>query len=159
SDAYHIPFGMRLRGDLNRAALKRALDRIMERHQALRTTFVNIDGEPVQRIHAAGSGFPLVEHDLTQHRSLPDEVDRLVQLEARSVFDLGIGPLIRGRLIRESEDGHVLLITMHHIVADGWSLSVLMEELSALYGAFVSGKNDPLPELPVQYADYAVWQR
>jgi amino acid adenylation domain-containing protein len=158
--AYHIPVRQRLRGELDRAALRRALDRIVDRHEALRTTFAEVDGEPVQRIAPAGaSPFHFVEHDL---RGLADggaELHRLSVEEAGSPFDLQRGPLIRGRLVRIGDDDHVLLITMHHIVSDGWSMGVFTRELGALYGAFRAGRPDPLPPLPVQYADYAAWQR
>jgi amino acid adenylation domain-containing protein len=160
SEAYHIPFSVYLKGSLDRAALRRALDRIVARHEALRTTFALADGEPVQRVAAAdGSRFHLLEHDLRRSSDSGAEFDRLAQLEAREAFDLEAGPLIRGRLIRLSEGEHALLTTMHHIVSDGWSIGVLMRELSALYGAFLRHESDPLPELDIQYADYAVWQR
>src|SRR6202165_3872597 len=160
SEAYHIPFGMRVRGRLDQAALRRALDRVVARHEVLRTTFQMIDGEAEQRIAAVEeSGFPLEEHDLRGHDDAKVELERWIEAEARSSFDLEAGPLIRGRLIREGEDEHTLLITMHHIVSDGWSMGVLLNELSALYGAYARGEEDPLPELEVQYADYAVWQR
>src|SRR5262249_37524713 len=148
SEVYHIPFAVRLHGDLDRAALGKALDRIVERHEALRTIFVSVDGEPVQRIIGVeGSRFDLVEHDLRERSDRKKELGRLMAEEVRASFDLKTGPLVRGRLIRESEDEHVLLIIMHHIVSDGWSMGVLMGELSVLYGAFVSGETDPLPEL------------
>jgi amino acid adenylation domain-containing protein len=161
SEAYHMPLGVRLRGPLDRAALRRALDRIVERHEMLRTRFVFVDGEPEQRIvPAEQSRFALVEHDL---RADPDaattSLQRLVTEEASGRFDLEQGPVIRGRLIRLAADEHVLLITMHHIASDGWSMGVLRNELRALYGACVRGEADPLPPLPLQYADYAVWQR
>ena len=105
------------------------------------------------------SRFHLVEHDLRQHPDAQGELERLMAEEAGAGFDLGAGPLIRGRLIRLGEEEHALLITMHHIVSDGWSMGVLFKELSTLYGAFLRGEEDPLPELAVQYADYAVWQR
>ena len=160
SRAYHIPVGMQLRGALDGGALRRALDRIVERHEALRTRFVQVEGEPVQRIEAAEeSRFHLLEHDLRGHEERETELERWMEEEAETAFDLEQGPLIRGRLIRLGEEEHALLITMHHIVSDGWSMGVLMEELSALYGAYVRGRADPLPELEVQYADYAVWQR
>src|ERR1700731_1878655 len=160
SEAYHIPFGLHLRGELNRAALRRALDRIVARHEALRTTFVSVNGEAFQRIASVGgSHFHLVEHDLREHIDAGSELKRLASEEARSSFDLEAGPLIRGRLIRLGEDEHALLITMHHIVSDGWSMGVLNNELSVLYGAFSRGEEEPLAKLEVQYADYAVWQR
>jgi amino acid adenylation domain-containing protein len=160
SAAYHIPFGLHLKGDLNRTALGRALDRIVVRHEALRTTFAFRDGEPVQEIGAVeGSSFGLLEHDLRGHNEVEVELAALRELEAGASFDLAAGPLIRGRLIGLAEDEHVLLVTMHHIVSDGWSMGVMVGELKALYGAFLAGEADPLPELEIQYADYAVWQR
>src|SRR5262249_18226223 len=163
SEVYHIPFAVRLHGDLDRAALGKALDRIVERHEVLRTTFVTVDGEPVQRIkRVEESSFHLLEYDLRergegQEREM--ELERLIVEEVGAPFDLEAGPLVRGRLVRKGKDEHVLLITMHHIVWDGWSMGVLMQELSVLYGVFTRAESDPLPELPVQYADYAVWQR
>jgi len=160
SRAYHVFYGWKFTGQLDRAALRQALDRIIARHEGLRTTFVEIEGEPRQRITAAAdSCFHLVEHDLSEHADSQAELDQLVKEEASNSFDLAAGPLIRGRLIRLSQDEHALLITMHHIVSDGWSRGILMKELSALYGAFTRGESDPLPELEIQYADYAVWQR
>ncbi|HYW09307.1 MAG TPA: amino acid adenylation domain-containing protein, partial [Longimicrobium sp.] len=155
--AYHVPIQLRLRGELGVAALRRALDRIVARHEALRTTFAQVDGEPVQRFAAAESGFTLVEHDV---RGRPDaELRRVLREEAGAPFDLEGGPPIRGRLIRTAADEHVLAVTMHHIVSDGWSMGVLTRELSALYSAFLGDEADPLPALPIQYADYAAWQR
>ncbi len=160
SDIYHIPFNVRLKGSLDRAALRNALDRIVVRHEALRTTFAVVSGEPVQRIANPGeTGFHLLEQDLRGHSNAEAELDRLVDLEIRTSFDLETGPLIRGRLIRLSEDEHALLMTMHHIVSDGWSGNVLKRELSALYSAFLRQEADSLPELAVQYADYAIWER
>src|SRR5207302_11198938 len=132
----------------------------VERHEALRTTFTDADGDPVQHIGSrAESNFRLLEHDLGESEDAQEELQRLIEMEARGEFDLQTGPLMRGRLIREAEDQYALLITMHHIVSDGWSVGVLKDELSALYSAFVRGESDPLPELSVQYADYATWQR
>ncbi|HEX8431069.1 MAG TPA: amino acid adenylation domain-containing protein, partial [Longimicrobium sp.] len=158
--AYHIPAALRLRGGLDTDALSRALDRIVERHEALRTTFAQVDGEPIQRIEPAReSCFDLVRHDLWAHADADAELRRIMSEEGSALFDLHDGPLVRGRLIRLCEDDHVLLVTMHHIVSDGWSMGVLTHELSTLYGAFHRGEADPLPTLPIQYADYAVWQR
>jgi hypothetical protein len=160
SKAYHIPFNLRLKGQLDHVALRQALDRIVARHEVLRTTLVSADGEAVQRIAPEqDSGFHLLEQDLWQHEDAEGELERLVAEEANTSFDFEQGPLIRGRLIRLGEDEHALLITMHHIVSDGWSMGVLLNEISVLYGAFLRGEADPLPELRVQYADYAVWQR
>ncbi|MGC2460617.1 MAG: condensation domain-containing protein, partial [Steroidobacteraceae bacterium] len=159
NNAYHVPLGLRLSGELDGGALRRALDRLVARHEALRTTFSNTDGHPVQRIAAEDSGFDLQEHDLRQHSDAAGELQRLALEEADTAFDLQIGPLIRGRLMRLDDREHVLLVTMHHIVSDGWSMGVLTHELGVLYGAYRQGQADPLPRLPIQYPDYAVWQR
>src|SRR5438270_8816240 len=159
-EAYHISFGCLLRGSLDQAALRRALDRIVARHEVLRTSFGQIDGIPVQKIASVEeSRFVLEGHDLRQHRETEQELGRLIAKEAATSFDLEHGPLIRGRLIRVGEDEHALLITMHHIVSAGWSVGILINELSVLYSAFLRGKDEPLPELDIQYVDYAVWQR
>ncbi len=157
---YHVRRRLRLRGALDRAALVRALDRIVARHEALRTTFVVVDGEPEQRIAPVEeSAFHLLEHDLGASPGAEAELQHLAAAEARAPFDLEGGPVIRGRLIRLAEDDHVLLVTMHHVVSDAWSMGLLDGELSVLYGAYRGGEEDPLPSLPVQYADYAAWQR
>ncbi|HEX6910941.1 MAG TPA: amino acid adenylation domain-containing protein, partial [Longimicrobium sp.] len=154
---YHVPLGLRLRGALDREALVRALDRLVERHEVLRTTFALVDGEPEQRIAPETTRFTLLEHDLAGEGS--KALRRVAAEEATAPFDLERGPLFRGRLVRTAGDDHVLLLTLHHVVADGWSIGVLVDELGALYAAFQSGGSDPLPALPVQYADYAAWQR
>jgi amino acid adenylation domain-containing protein len=160
SEAYHMPFGVRLTGTLDRQALGLTLDRLIQRHEALRTTFVILDGEAEQRIVSAeDSHFALRNHDLRQDPHAELRFLQLLEEEAHASFDLEAGPLIRGRLIRHAEDEWTLLIAMHHIVSDGWSLGILLNELSALYRAFVRGEADPLPELSMQYPDYAAWQR
>ncbi|HEX8319616.1 amino acid adenylation domain-containing protein, partial [Longimicrobium sp.] len=157
---YHLHKSLRLRGALDVDALARALDEVVARHEALRTTFAQVDAAPVQRIApAAASGFHLVEHDLGGRADAEAELDRLIAGEARAPFDLERGPLVRGRLVRLAADDHVLVLAMHHLVTDGWSFGVLFDELSSLYAAHRSGREAHLPELPVQYADYAVWQR
>ncbi|HEU4561224.1 MAG TPA: amino acid adenylation domain-containing protein, partial [Longimicrobium sp.] len=156
---YHLSTRLRLRGELNRTALVRALDGIVARHEALRTTFAQVDGDAEQRIAPADAGFRLREHDLGGEADAAAEFGRLLLEEGSAPFNLERGPLIRGRLIRLAADDHVLLITMHHIVSDGWSMGVLFGELSALYAAHREGREPALPGLPVQYADYAVWQR
>lgn len=160
SEAYHIPAGARLKGDLDGAALRKALDRIVARHEILRTTFVVKDGAPVQRISCAGSNaLPLIEDDLRGRPDAEAELRYLLKREAATTFDLETGPLIRGRLIRLRDAEYGLLLTVHHIVFDGWSMAVLVNELNALYSAFLRGEADPLPEPEIQYADYAAWQR
>ncbi|HST59909.1 MAG TPA: condensation domain-containing protein, partial [Longimicrobium sp.] len=157
---YHVPSRLRFKGALDRDALLGALDRIVARHEALRTVFAEVNGVPEQRIAPAeASGFHLVEHDLGGEGDAEAALGRWMDAEARAPFDLERGPLVRGRLIRLAADDHVLLITMHHIVSDGWSMGVLFRELSALYAAHARGGEAELPALPVQYADYAAWQR
>ncbi|MCQ4163601.1 non-ribosomal peptide synthetase [Tahibacter harae] len=159
--AYHIPAGLRLRGALQRPQLRAALDRLVDRHEALRTGFPTHEGQPYQAIAPAGQGFALAEHDLRglDPAQQAGAVAEHAAAEAAQRFDLARGPLIRGRLLCLAEDEHVLLITQHHIVSDAWSLGVLVREVAALYTAFVAGEADPLPPLPIQYGDYAAWQR
>ncbi|WP_287816013.1 condensation domain-containing protein, partial [Pseudomonas sp.] len=148
--------GVRLRGHLDGEALKQALDRLVARHESLRTTFVQADQQaPLQHIAAPGSGFHLV----TLQARDEDALAAIVAREAAEPFDLSQGPLVRGCLVRLGEQDHVLLLTLHHIIADGWSAAVLTRELGVLYQAFRQGAPDPLPALAVHYADYAVWQR
>jgi len=158
--AYNIPVALRLHGDLDLTALHRALDRIVQRHEALRTVFVSVKGDPKQEIVATGR-FHLRQVDLSNMP--PTQLEACVlehkTEEAGERFDLRTGPLIRGRLICTGAEDHLLLITMHHIVSDGWSLGVLLRELSELYSTFHAGHADPLHPLPIQYADYAHWQR
>jgi hypothetical protein len=158
SPAYNIPRAMRLVGPLDVEAFRKALSEITRRHEVLRTTFVTVGGRPTQVVSAAGET-PLPIIDL---RELPEremEARRLAVAEAARPFDLARGPLLRAQLIRLGEEEHVALLTTHHIISDGWSAVVLERELSALYEALSKGAESPLSELPVQYADYAVWQR
>ncbi|MGC5831634.1 non-ribosomal peptide synthase/polyketide synthase [Ralstonia pseudosolanacearum] len=159
SEAYHIPVGLRLKGELDEHALRRSLDRIVARHEALRTRFVTEEGQAVQRAASADVGFALDRVDLQGQAESGQTLATLLEREANTPFDLAHGPLIRGCLVKLGEQEHVLLITMHHIVSDGWSQGVLARELGALYEAYRAGNSDPLPALPIQYADYAVWQR
>ncbi|HWS55882.1 MAG TPA: condensation domain-containing protein, partial [Pyrinomonadaceae bacterium] len=157
---YNSPAAVRLRGPLDAAALARALSEVARRHGVLRTRFGSEGGEPYQLIEAAAP----VELGVTDLSGMEEaareaEAARLAAEEARRPFDLSRGPLLRASLLRLSEGEHVLLLTMHHIASDAWSLGVLVREAGALYEAFSSGKPSPLAELPVQYADYAVWQR
>ncbi|MGF6536716.1 amino acid adenylation domain-containing protein [Paraburkholderia youngii] len=159
STNYHIPLGWRLKGGLDRGAWQRSLDRVLARHEALRSVFVAPEGKPWVELLPEDAGLPVVEHDL---RDRPDADEALLGLcreEARTPFDLARGPLIRGRLVRMSDEEHVFLLTQHHIVSDGWSMGVLLRELSQLYRAFEAGHDDPLPPLAIQYPDYAAWQR
>ncbi len=157
SVAFHIPAALRLTGQLDRAALKATLERIVARHESLRTTF----GEGVQVIAGPDCGFTLRERDLSDLAGHEQQfaVSQISTDEGVQPFDLVAGPLIRGQLLRLNDAEHILLITQHHIISDGWSLGVLVQEVSALYSAFAQGQGDPLPPLAVQYADYAAWQR
>jgi amino acid adenylation domain-containing protein len=160
SAAYSIPAAWRLSGALDVAALERALGEIVRRHEALRTVITLADGTPVQVIRPF-TGFALPTEDLSELGEADREaaVRRRSGEEALRPFDLAVGPLFRAALLRLDAEEHVLLLTMHHVVSDGWSLGVLLRELSALYAAYREGGESPLPELAVQYADYAVWQR
>ncbi|TYZ43810.1 hypothetical protein C2U34_20330, partial [Ralstonia solanacearum] len=155
-----VPIGVQLRGHLDRDALRRALDRIVARHEALRTTFAVADGQPVQRILPAHAPrLHLDETDLRGHGHPHDALQRLIALECETPFDLGTDPAIRGRLIRQADDAYTLLVTLHHIATDGWSVGVFLRELGALYNAFTQAQDDPLPALALQYADYSLWQQ
>ncbi|HEX2187603.1 MAG TPA: amino acid adenylation domain-containing protein, partial [Longimicrobiaceae bacterium] len=160
SASYNVPAALRLRGALDVPALERALGEIVRRHEALRTVFPERDGAPVQVIVPSG-GFALPVEDLSSRGEAEREAEvrRRASEDATQPFDLPAGPLFRLKLLRLGEEEHVLLVCMHHVVCDEWSLGVLFRELSALYSAYLEGGESPLPELPVQYADYAVWQR
>ncbi|HIP96962.1 MAG TPA: non-ribosomal peptide synthetase, partial [Anaerolineae bacterium] len=157
---YNIPMAVRLTGELDVEALEQSLNEILRRHEVLRTTFRAKGGKPVQIIAPELPLLLLVE-DLSH---LPEtereaEAGRLVQKEARRPFDLSQGPLLRARLLKLGAEEHIAVVTMHHIISDGWSMEVFIRELAALYEAFSQGRPSPLPELPVQYADFACWQR
>ncbi|WP_122872125.1 non-ribosomal peptide synthetase, partial [Pseudomonas viridiflava] len=157
NSAYNIPLGLQLTGQLDTRALKRALERIVVRHDSLRSRFIQQEGEA--RVEAAAAS--VVPDLLWQDLRGQDEqaLQRVVREEAAQPFDLLDDLPIRGRLLCLAEDRHVLLLTLHHIVADGWSLGVFTRELTALYRAFSQGLDDPLPPLALQYADYTLWQR
>jgi hypothetical protein len=161
SAAYHMPTGLRLSGVLNRPALQAALDRVVARHEMLRTRFVREDGEPSQQIAPADVGLPLRQVDLSglEEGERQLRLEQICSAEVQAPFDLARGPLIRAMLVRLGEEEHVLLVTQHHIISDGWSMGIFIKDVRALYAAFSQGQPDPLPELPLQYADYAYWQR
>ncbi|MBD2002953.1 MULTISPECIES: non-ribosomal peptide synthetase [Cyanophyceae] len=157
---HNIPAAVRLSGSLNVAALEQSFNEIIKRHEALRTVFVTVDGQPFQAI-APSLTLTLPVVDL---RRLPtieqdNEVQRLATQEAQRPFDLTQGMLLRGTLLQLDETEYVLLLTMHHIIFDAWSIGVLIGELAALYKAFCAGVPSPLPDLSIQYADFAVWQQ
>src|SRR6185295_15915327 len=158
--SYNMPLSLRISGELSPALLAAILGEIVRRHESLRTTFQEAAGEPVQVIATAAPWQqPLVDLTALPADTRAAEAQRLAQEEAEQPFDLGRGPLLRAILLRLDADEHALLLDMHHIISDGWSLGVLVREITALYGAAVSGTPSPLPELPIQYADFAVWQR
>ncbi len=157
---HNISRVIRLSGALDTEALQRTLDAIAARHESLRTTIVTMNGTPMQVVTAASR----VAMDATDLRGLPEserkaEARRLVREETRRPFDLARGPLFRSTLLRLGDEEYLLHLALHHIVSDGWSMGLLSRELTAFYEAFVTGAAAGLPDLPIQYADYAVWQR
>jgi amino acid adenylation domain-containing protein/non-ribosomal peptide synthase protein (TIGR01720 family) len=155
--SYAVPLPQRLAGAVDRAALARAIDEIVRRHEVLRTTYALVDGQPSGVVQRAAA--PLAVLDLASAPDPDEALRRAVADEIRRTFDLAAGPVLRATLYALADDDHLLLLVMHHIVTDGWTIGVLSRELSALYGAFSRGEPSPLPELSVQYADYAAWQR
>ncbi|MFF9403897.1 condensation domain-containing protein, partial [Streptomyces sp. NPDC014744] len=153
---YNISAALRLTGVLNVAALRSAVAGLVARHEALRTTFDSVDGRGIQTIHAPEDIEVAVR---IAEAAGEDGLRAMLAEEAALPFDLRNGPLTRVLLVRLSEREHVLALSMHHIVTDGWSMGVVTRELSALYAAAVHGEDGALPELPVQYPDFAVWQR
>jgi amino acid adenylation domain-containing protein len=153
--AYNIVAAVRIGGDLRVDILERALAEIVRRHETLRTAFVAVDGQPWQRIdHRATLTLRRIE--LADDRAA---IDRFLIEEGRKPFDLRAAPLIRGVVARSSGGDHVLALVLHHLVSDGWSSGVIVSELAALYEAFSAGRASPLPDLPLQYADYVEWQQ
>jgi amino acid adenylation domain-containing protein len=158
--AYNIPGGLRVEGPLDLAAFAGAVNEIVHRHEALRTTFAHGDGEPVQVIaRELRLAVPVVDLRALPTAARTAEAGRLSALFQRLSFDLSRGPLLRVGVLRLEAEDHRALFTLHHSVADGWSVSLFLREIFLLYQAFSQGRPSPLPELPVQYADYAVWQR
>jgi hypothetical protein len=154
SPSYNMPLAVRLTGALRVEVLERTLSEIVRRHEVLRTRFVDVGGEPRQEV------LPPVRIKLSV-TELKDEalVREMVTAERREPFDLTTGPMLRVKLLRLSDEDHVVLLTMHHIVSDGWSVGLLIKEVATLYAAYSQGDGSPLLELPVQYRDFAVWQR
>jgi amino acid adenylation domain-containing protein len=158
--SYNVCRTLELRGRLDVAALEAALEAVIHRHEALRTTFPSVDGQPIQHI-AAPAPLALPLTDLSGHAAAEREAMRqdLVRALAQRPFDLARGPLVRPELLRLEAERHVLVLGLHHIAIDGWSLGVLFDELAAIYGARLRGEAPVLDALPVQYADYSVWER
>ncbi|MDF2644095.1 MAG: D-alanine--poly(phosphoribitol) ligase subunit DltA, partial [Pseudomonas sp.] len=160
SDAYKMTAGLRLRGELNERALLDSFDHLIERHEVLRTVF-RTDGDQAQQVVLDGQSVALENVDLS---GVPDETrdsalaERVAQCTVQP-FDLRQGPLLRAHLFGLATDEHVLVVCMHHIVSDGWSMDVMIQEFVQCYQAFCDGRAPDLPALPLQYADYAIWQR
>jgi amino acid adenylation domain-containing protein/non-ribosomal peptide synthase protein (TIGR01720 family) len=160
SAAYNMPIALGIKGPLAIGVLARCLGEIARRHESLRTTFAATDGTPMQVVHLAAPWLlPVIDLTPLNETLRAGETRRLAAEEAAHPFDFQRGPLLRVRVIRREVDVHAVLFTLHHIVSDEWSMGVLVRELNALYGAFLDDRPSPLPELPVQYADFSVWQR
>ncbi len=157
---YHTPTAVRLNGNLDAVALRKALDAIVARHDALRTTFVTVEGTPRQVVTKHISlAMPLIDLTKLAETEREEQAQRLLRHEVRKPFDLSEGPLIRALLLKLKDEEHILLVTIHHIVTDGWSMGIFSRELSALYESFHNEQPSPLAELRIQYLDYADWQR
>lgn len=157
---YNVPTAVTLKGQLNVAQLERALNELVARHEVLRTTFCSVEGEPRQVVHPS---MPL-SLSVTDLRQLSaDEREQpvrfAVEQDARAPFDLATGPLLRASLLRVADDEYLWLYSVHHIIADGWSMGVILHEVATLYGDYRRGEASSLAPLPVQYADYACWQQ
>ncbi|MCI0489790.1 MAG: amino acid adenylation domain-containing protein, partial [Blastocatellia bacterium] len=160
STAYNIFASVRLKGAINVLALERSFGEVVRRHESLRTTFSTIDGRPVQSV-SSDANYNYLYEDLEAIPD-PEREARALELlteESERRFDLMRGPLFRVALVRLDEEDHIVLLVMHHIVSDGWSLGVLIREVSILYSAYSQDEPSPLPDLPVQYADFSIWQR
>jgi amino acid adenylation domain-containing protein/non-ribosomal peptide synthase protein (TIGR01720 family) len=158
--AYNLPAAIRVRGALDVEVLRRTLRVLIDRHQVFRSAFEVRDGEAVQRLSAVAEvPLRIVDAGDDSEEERDWKIAAILRDEIALPFDLSRAPLLRVLLVRRAEDDHVLLLTMHHIIADGWSLGILFREVGALYGAFASGAEPSLPELPIRYFDYAWWQR
>lgn len=153
---YNVSFSMRIIGSLSVTALEQSINEIIRRHEAIRTTFLMVEGAPMQAI-APKLTITLPVVDL--QGLLETEVQLLITKSVRQAFNLEKDPLLRVTLLRLEPESHLLILTMHHIIMDGWSMGIFLKELESLYQAFTAGEPSPLPELTIQYADFAVWQR
>ena len=160
TSAYNIPGAVHLQGSLDVGGLARSVNAVIERHEVLRTTFEVLNGEPRQVIAPfQSSELPVIDISTLPSEKREPEAMRLAAEDGRRPFDLSVGPLLRASLLRLGAEEHVLLFTMHHIISDGWSMGILIKEVVTLYSAYSTDSSSVLPELPIQYADYAVWQR
>lgn len=158
--AYNFLFAERFEGSLNPQALEKTLNEIIKRHEILRTSFKMIDGQPVQFIEKTiDLKLPVIDLSNFSESEKDKEVERYIDELGQTVFDLSQAPLLKVCLLRRKEDLHLLLVCIHHIITDGWSMEIFAKELTTIYEAFVAGNPYVLPQLPVQYADYTVWQR
>src|SRR5687768_5249909 len=158
--AYNISIAIRLQGSLKFEVLYRSFEEIIRRHEALRTAFSEISGQPFQSIlPAVELQIPFIDLRVYPQAEREAEFQRLAAEDAQRPFDLSQAPLLRASILKLDEEEHSLLLVMHHIVSDGWSIGVLIREMTTLYQAFSDGRTSPLPPLPVQYADYSIWQR
>jgi len=160
STEYNVPQALRLKGKLEREALEKAIQAIVERHESLRTHFEEVGGEPVQVIEQ-GVRIELPVEDLSgwDEAEQRERVKAAMDLELKQPFDLSRGPVLRVKLLKLGEEEHIFLRTLHHIVSDAWSQAVFNRELTVLYEAYAEGREEPLKPLKVQYADFALWQR
>ncbi|MFL1420258.1 condensation domain-containing protein, partial [Pseudomonas fildesensis] len=156
SAAYHVPNALRLTGRLDRSALQRSFDSLLARHETLRTVFVSDGDRTLQQVQATAT---LRIDTCVLDNPSDEQVQALVEAEMARPFDLRQGPLLRVTLLQLSEQVHVLVLVQHHIVSDGWSMQVMVDELVQLYAGYSQGHAVPLPDMPLQYADYALWQR
>lgn len=160
SSFYNIPIAFHIEGQLNITGLQQSLNEILKRHEVWRTSFKLVNGEPVQEIAPQVNwDLPIINLEHLSGKDWESEVKQLVAEEAKKPFNLAKGLLVRAILLRLSQEEHVLLVTMHHIITDGWSCGVFLRELSTLYAAFSTNQPSPLPNLAIQYADFAIWQR
>ncbi|MBD2690473.1 non-ribosomal peptide synthetase [Anabaena catenula] len=160
SDIYNMPAAVRFVGELNVEVLEESINEIICRHEVLRTIFTSVDGQPLQVITPnVQLQIPVVDLRELPKAQQEAEIEHLSIKEFQLAFDFTQAPLLRCTLLQLGEQEHILLFTIHHIVFDGWSQGVLISEIAALYSGFVVGKPSPLPALPIQYADFAVWQR
>ncbi|TCP57969.1 amino acid adenylation domain-containing protein [Tumebacillus sp. BK434] len=160
SSAYNLPTVVQLNGPLNRPALEATFQEIVRRHEALRTNLISVDGDG-QQVIQADVHLPLPLRDLSGFSKAEQEAElkRMIAEEAERPFQLALDLLVRAALFKLEDEAHVLVLTMHHIVSDAWSMGVMLQEVTLLYEAFAAGHASPLPELSIQYADYALWQR
>jgi NRPS condensation-like uncharacterized protein len=158
--AYNIPVTLRIEGQLEVTVLEQSLNQIFQRHETLRSKFIAPEGQAVEIVFSEAN-LPVDSIDL-ENFAVEQRESLIVQLateEAKTTFNLTDDALIRVKLLRLSTTEHVLLLTMHHAIADGWSLGILVQELATLYEAFATGKPSPLPPLEIEYGDFALWQR